>query len=176
MMTDEQKARILQLHAMGMGYAAIGKEMGIKRDTIKSFISRNKNALPTTRCDFCGRKIVQIPKQKPKRFCSDQCRMRWWSSHQEEINRKAYHTFTCNYCGKEFTVYGKKDAKYCSVECYGKARARAYEASRQKLKENAVSCGAALQDLPAGCVCASCRWFVNGKRSCPCKERAEKDV
>ena len=117
MMTDEQKARILQLHAMGMGYTSIGKEMGIKRDTIKSFISRNKNALPTTRCDFCGRKIVQIPKQKPKRFCSDQCRMRWWSSHQEEINRKAYHTFTCNYCGKEFTVYGKKDAKYCSVEC-----------------------------------------------------------
>ena len=52
MMTDEQKARILQLHAMGMGYTAIGKEMGIKRDTIKSFISRNKNALPTTRCDF----------------------------------------------------------------------------------------------------------------------------
>ena len=121
MMTDEQKSRILQLHAMGMGYAAIGKEMGMKRDTIKSFISRNKNALPTTRCDFCGRKIVQIPKQKPKRFCSDQCRMRWWSSHQEKINRKAYHTFTCNYCGKEFTVYGKKDAKYCSVECYGTA-------------------------------------------------------
>lgn len=176
MMTDEQKARILQLHAMGMGYTAIGREMGIKRDTIKSFISRNKNALPTTRCDFCGRKIVQIPKQKPKRFCSDQCRMRWWSSHQEEINRKAYHTFTCNYCGKEFTVYGKKDAKYCSVECYGKARARAYEASRQKLKADTVSCGAALQDLPAGCVCASCRWFVNGKRSCPCKEKAEKNV
>ena len=92
----------------GMGYTSIGKEMGIKRDTIKSFISRNKNALPTTRCDFCGRKIVQIPKQKPKRFCSDQCRMRWWSSHQEEINRKAYHTFTCNYCGKEFTVMGKR--------------------------------------------------------------------
>ena len=108
MMTNEQKIRILRLHAMGMGYAAIGKEMGIKRDTIKSFINRNKNALLTTRCDFCGRKIVQVPKQKPKRFCSDQCRMKWWSSHQEEINRKAYHTFTCNYCGKEFTVYGKR--------------------------------------------------------------------
>ena len=144
MMTNEQKARILRLHAMGMGYAAIGKEMGIKRDTIKSFISRSKNALPTTKCDFCGRKIV--------------------------------HTFTCNYCGKEFTVYGKKDAKYCSVECYGKARARAYEASREKLKADAVSCGTALQGLPAGCVCASCRWFVDGKRSCPCKEKAEKDV
>ena len=87
MMTNEQKIRILRLHAMGMGYAAIGKEMGIKRDTIKSFISRNKNALLTTRCDFCGRKIVQVPKQKPKRFYSDQCRMKWWSSHQEEINR-----------------------------------------------------------------------------------------
>ena len=55
MMTNEQKIRILRLHAMGMGYAAIGKEVGIKRDTIKSFISRNKNALLTTRCDFCGR-------------------------------------------------------------------------------------------------------------------------
>lgn len=73
-------------------------------------------------------------------------------------------------------TYGKKDAKYCSVECYGKARARAYEASRQKLKADAVSCGTVLQDLPTGCVCASCRWFVDGKRSCPCKKKAEKDV
>ena len=93
MMTNEQKIRILRLHAMGMGYAAIGKEVGIKRDTIKSFISRNKNALLTTRCDFCGRKIVQVPKQKPKRFCSDQCRMKWWSSHQEEINRKCVEVY-----------------------------------------------------------------------------------
>ena len=70
----------------------------------------------------------------------------------------------------------KVDLSEKERQAYGKARARAYEASRQKLKADAVSCGTALQDLPAGCVCASCRWFVDGKRSCPCKEKAEKDV
>ena len=43
MMTDEQKARILQLHAMGMGYTAIGKEMGIKLTHDQMRFLRQKN-------------------------------------------------------------------------------------------------------------------------------------
>jgi len=31
-------------------------------------------------------------------------------------------TMTCARCGKEFTSYGNKNRKYCSHDCYIKAR------------------------------------------------------
>ena len=74
MMTDEQKARILQLHAMEWALPP-SAELGKSAIQSNRFISRNKNALPTTRCDFAEEKSFKF-KQKPKRFCSDQCRMR----------------------------------------------------------------------------------------------------
>ena len=40
--------------------------------------------------DICKRKLIKIiPKQKPKKFCSDACRTVWWKLHPECINRKA---------------------------------------------------------------------------------------
>lgn len=54
------------------------------------------------------------------RFCSDYCCQKWWNSHPEAVDRKAWYTLTCAYCGKEFKSYGNK--KYCSKECYYNAR------------------------------------------------------
>lgn len=55
---------------------------------------------------------------KEKIFCSDNCRMKWWNSHQELVNRKAEYVFVCRNCGKLFTAYGNKERKYCSHSCY----------------------------------------------------------
>lgn len=68
MMTDEQKAHILQLHAMGVGYTSIGKEMGIKRDTIKSFISRNKTPCPRQDVIFAEEESFRFPSRSRSGF------------------------------------------------------------------------------------------------------------
>lgn len=46
--------------------------------------------------------------------------MTWWNSHRDAVNKKAYRTFVCEYCGKEFTSYATDTRKYCSRECYFK--------------------------------------------------------
>ena len=40
-MTGEQKEKIIRFRSMGRGYADIGKELGIPKDTVKSFCRRN---------------------------------------------------------------------------------------------------------------------------------------
>lgn len=64
---------------------------------------------------------------KEKHFCSDKCRMIWWSAHPEVVNRQALHPFTCAHCGEHCQSYSKKNRKYCSRACYGKARAVRHE-------------------------------------------------
>lgn len=55
---------------------------------------------------------------KEKIFCSDSCRMKWWNSHQELVDRKAEYDFVRRNCGRLFTAYGNKERKYCSHRCY----------------------------------------------------------
>lgn len=46
---------------------------------------------------------------KEKNLRSDSCRMKWWNSHQELVNRKAEYIFVCRNCGRLFTAYGNKE-------------------------------------------------------------------
>lgn len=71
---------------------------------------------------MCGAALMQIPHRKPKKFCSDKCRMAWWNSHQELVNRKAIYHLACAHCGQSFDSYGNKNRKYCSRRCYDDAR------------------------------------------------------
>ena len=133
-MDDKQKEKIIKLRAKGKGYKTISNILGINVNTIKSFCKRkNINAetasklleripIETTFCDNCGREIKQMPKQKKKRFCSDECRIQWWNSHLDQVKRKAYYTFRCVHCGKVFQVYGDSRRRYCSHDCYIAAR------------------------------------------------------
>ncbi len=41
-MTEEQKEKIIRFRGMGHGYGNIGKELGISKDTVKSFCRRNR--------------------------------------------------------------------------------------------------------------------------------------
>ena len=55
---------------------------------------------------------------KKRRFCCPECRVQWWNSNQDKVNRKAIYSFICPNCGNEFTSYGNAGRKYCSHECY----------------------------------------------------------
>ena len=110
---------------MGRGYADIGKELGLPKDTVKSFCRRNgltsADILATDnkdRCRECGVEIKQRQKMKKQVFCCKACREKWWAEHPERIMQKAVYEFTCAKCGKPFTAYGNKKRKYCSHECY----------------------------------------------------------
>lgn len=128
LMTNEQKAKIAELRSKGCGYKAVADLLGIGKDTIKSYCQRNKlsgeRAVHTTiknasgLCPQCGKPVVQIPGMKPRRFCSTECRVAWWNTHQDHVRQKAVYAFTCETCGHSFTAYGNQHRKYCSHNCY----------------------------------------------------------
>ena len=125
-MTREEKIKIQSLRAEGMKYAQIAEHTGLSINTVKSFCRRNEISAETeveqddgkTFCQYCGRLIVQVLKQKPKKFCNDACRMKWWNSHPELVHRGRDYRFKCKYCGKDFISRGSRNRKYCSRDCY----------------------------------------------------------
>ena len=83
-MTDEDRMRIVELRKEGNGCKRIAQLLGISENTIKSFCRRRHllKENPEDKkdaCPCCGKALVQIPGRKPKKFCSDKCRMKWWN-------------------------------------------------------------------------------------------------
>lgn len=124
-MTGEQREKIMSLRAQGLRYADIGRELGISKNTVKTFCRRNSLVDSVTqtgdgvdRCRECGNPIVRQEKRKRRVFCCKACREKWWAEHPDRVNRKAVYTFTCAGCGKTFTAYGNNKRKYCSHNCY----------------------------------------------------------
>ena len=71
---------------------------------------------------------VGRPGRKPKRFCSPECRQKWWNAHPERVGQKAVYEYVCPGCGQSFTAYGHSHRKYCSHECYVETRFKGGEA------------------------------------------------
>jgi endogenous inhibitor of DNA gyrase (YacG/DUF329 family) len=128
-MKDLQKERIIQLRISGVSYSKIADALGISINTVKSFCRRNNlgnNEVLTKDdsnvnqifCKECGKELNQVSGKKPLKFCSNQCRVKWWNSHPEMVNKKAIYSYRCPYCGKTFTAYGNSKRKYCSHSCY----------------------------------------------------------
>ena len=117
-MTLEEKSKIYQLKKEGYGYKKIASELGISVSSVQSFLKRNPvdiDLLGT--CKRCGMTIQSIKGKKRKQFCCDRCRWDWWNSHIKEVNKKAFYTLNCKYCGKEFTAYGNQKRVYCCHDC-----------------------------------------------------------
>lgn len=128
-MNDLEKMKIEELRNEGYGYTRVARILGLNENSVKTYCKRhglggNLSKQATVKesrghkCYFCGVAVVQQKGRKPKKFCSDRCRNKWWNSHMELVNKKAYHEHECAYCKKTFTVYGKTDRKYCCHECY----------------------------------------------------------
>ncbi len=118
-MTEQEKRKIIELKEKGASFGFIAKELNLPRSTISTFYSSylyNKDS-----CKQCGGPI----KRKINRvslFCCDQCRGKWWNAHKEKMNHKKVYTFVCQNCGVTFTRIQNKNYKYCSRECFRKAR------------------------------------------------------
>ena len=127
-MTPQQRERITQLRGYGKSYAMIAAVLGISENTVKTFCRRNnlgaRSVLEQTNdaCGNCGAPLMHTPGAKKRRFCSDRCRMAWWQTHPEAVNRKAVYQFRCEYCNAVFQSYGNANRKYCSPACAGAAR------------------------------------------------------
>lgn len=135
-MTNQQKEKIREMRKSGQSYANISSDLGISENTIKSYCRRNGISGVVTKaavlpngpfCRQCNKPLTLTVGVKMKKFCSDKCRMAWWNSHPEYVNRKAIYTFNCQACGKEFISYGNKQRKYCSRACYGKSKLVCHE-------------------------------------------------
>ena len=122
-MTNQEKESILSLQQSGMGYKKIAATLGLPVNGVKSFCRRHADsATKTGCCPQCGKPLKQLPHKKAKKFCSDKCRMAWWNSHPELVQRKAIYTLQCAHCGKTFEGYGNNQRIYCSRSCYAEAR------------------------------------------------------
>lgn len=129
-MNTQQKTEIALLRSQGYGYTKIARVLGISKNTVKSYCRRSNLSgamlepaadipvFTTSFCPECGKAVTQTVGRKEKKFCSDECRHKWWNSHPEKITRKAVYSYTCAGCGKPFTAYGNSRRKYCCHACY----------------------------------------------------------
>lgn len=127
MNTTEQK-QVLLLRRQGLGYKRIAAQLGLPLNTVKSFCNRHADSTKAGVCLQCGTAVTQPVGRKEKRFCSDACRMAWWKAHPTLVDRKAFYSLTCAFCGSPFESYGNSRRKYCCRACYGKARTKGAQA------------------------------------------------
>lgn len=126
-MTTEEMNTITALQQQGLGYKKIASMTGLPVNSVKAHCRRHPVEVSASLeeqafCRGCGKPILVIPQAKPRQFCSDACRMRYWNAHRDEIRHKAIYTFRCPCCGREFQSLGNPHRKYCSRECVANAR------------------------------------------------------
>ena len=114
-LTKAQKRKIQVLRAKGYGFRRISESTNIAENTVKYFLRITPENKTYINCKNCGKEALCIPGYKKKVFCSDSCRMVWWSKNQKEINHKLFNHI-CKACGKEFTSF-RKDSVVCSKQC-----------------------------------------------------------
>ena len=133
-MTKSQEEQIRLLREQGVGYRNIGNTVHLSRDTVRNYcrthnlsgyreavkLNIKRMMMDNSVCLYCGAPIKQEHTGRRKRFCSDKCRLKWWSQNRDQMKKKstAMYEFHCQYCGKLFTAYGNKKRLYCSHKCY----------------------------------------------------------
>lgn len=129
-MTNEQQEKIRRLRLNGAGYTKVANELGMSKETVKSFCRRNglagraedmsakQKEEEGVICRNCGKPLEQSPGKKIRKICSKQCRETWWKKNPEKIKKRAVYKYICANYGREFEVYGNARRKYCAHDCY----------------------------------------------------------
>ena len=113
---------ILKLQLQGYGYRRIANMLSMSPNTVKAYIRKQsiekylKEGLPF--CLNCGKELVHVPKKRKKKFCSIECKMKYWNTKKPKT--KGMVTTVCLQCGKEYLHYISKQKKFCSRDCYFK--------------------------------------------------------
>ena len=83
------------------------------------------NAVAERFCPNCGAVIIQAPRGRMKKFCSDKCRFQWKNKHPRPENWKSSRKVICLVCGKEFIASREytRLRKYCSRACANRGKA-----------------------------------------------------
>ena len=128
-MTSKEKEMVIMLRRSGQSFRAIADSLKLSENTVKSywhrhFINDTDTPAHTGFCRMCGIPLTQTPHKKERIFCSDHCRMKWWSHHPELMKKGNLCKLTCYFCKKEFYSI-KSNRKYCSRRCYAEARRKA---------------------------------------------------
>ena len=134
-LTQEQKRLIDSLRRKGAGYKKIANTLCLNENTVKTYCRRHSISVvennpesikegwkPIIQCKNCGKDVVQMPGRKAKLFCCDRCRNKWWNSHLDCVERKSFYEYECQACGRKFVSYANRGRKYCSHDCYIRAR------------------------------------------------------
>lgn len=137
-MTEEQGLQIIKLRGQGLGYKQIASMVNLSRDSVRSYCKyRGLTGYQTAvkvnmkemiergdACMFCGGLIKKASTGRPRRFCSEECRRKYWKGHRNEgkKNDKAIYIRVCPYCNETFESYGNKHRKFCCHDHYIKYR------------------------------------------------------
>lgn len=142
-MTAYQQRQVREFRLKGVGYRAIAAVVGVSRDEVRNFCkSRGLDGTGATVADRaqterfclqCNKKLPAHKQGRRRKFCSDQCRQKWWSAHPEAVARseEATYEMVCQYCGQTFSSYGNKNRKYCNNQCYVRDRFWRMEEGRE---------------------------------------------
>ena len=125
---EKNRRRAQQFRREGWSFGQIAKELGVSTSTVKSWCYRTaKKQIPISptvskeKCPQCGGDLPPS-KSRARRFCSDACRVQYWHTHSEQINRHTAVKGICPVCHKSFQDYAHRHRKYCSHACYIVAR------------------------------------------------------
>lgn len=127
-MKREDYKQVQSLRESGYSYARIATVLGVPKNSVKSYCNRfgirlgsgdqSIDADDITRCKQCGLAIERGHRSATKRFCSSECRMRWWNAHRDHAASKVARITVCANCKKAFRSYAGEHRKYCCHECY----------------------------------------------------------
>lgn len=124
-----QKRQIEKLRSDGHGYAAIASALGLSKHQVSGYCRRQgingkqgragvSNALVSDVCLECATPITQKEGVKRRKFCSKDCKQKWWNAHLYQVNKRTFYEITCSHCGLVFSSYGNSTRKFCSHACY----------------------------------------------------------
>lgn len=123
-MNKHQTAIINRLRQEGKGYRTIAIELDLPLNSVKSWCRRHpKEEERVQSCLHCGSEITNPRYGRKRKFCSDSCRLKWWSEHPEKRAVKTVYTHVCGFCGRQFSNNRIK-ADYCSRRCFAMARSK----------------------------------------------------
>lgn len=114
-MNDIEKKKIIELKSEGKSIREISTLLNIPRSTIGSYI---KTLEKEFFCKCCGKPITIKKGHRPRVFCSDGCRYKYWRSNNTNKNKPTNHVVECLCCNKKFYSYVSLKRKFCSRACY----------------------------------------------------------